>query len=218
MQPDFWHERWRTGQIGFHQFSADRNLTHHWSALHLAKGGRVFVPLCGKSLDILWLRDHGHSVLGVELSVIALEAFCMENGIAARRRVQGEFEVYEAPALQLYRGDFFALAPALLHDVTAVFDRAALISWTPELRAPYVEHLSALLRPGAQMLLVTLEYPQAQFPGPPFSVTRDEVERLYSSNFRIREIARQDILANEARLRARGVTELFEIGYHLVRL
>src|SRR5271154_5087863 len=167
MQPDFWHERWRTGQIGFHQFSADRNLTHHWSALHLAKGGRVFVPLCGKSLDMLWLQDHGHPLVGVELSAIALEAFCMENGVPARRRILDRFDVYEASNLQLFRGDFFALTPALLGEVAAVYDRAALISWTEELRVPYVSHLAALMGLGTRMLLITMEYPQAQMSGPP---------------------------------------------------
>ena len=44
------------------------------------------MPLCGKSLDLLWLRDQGHLVIGVELSATAFEDFCLENGIPARRR------------------------------------------------------------------------------------------------------------------------------------
>src|ERR1700687_2893707 len=128
MQPEFWSERWRTGQIGFHQAQADKHLTRHWREINLAKGGRVFVPLCGKSLDMLWLRDQGHPVVGVELSAIALEAFCMENGVPARRRLLDQFEVYEAPDLHLFRGDFFALTPTLLGELAAVYDRAALIS------------------------------------------------------------------------------------------
>jgi thiopurine S-methyltransferase len=217
LQPEFWHKRWRNGQIGFHQSAIDRNLTGHWPALHLARGSRVFVPLCGKSLDLLWLRDQGHPVIGVELSAIALEAFCMENGVPARRRVLDGFEVYEAPNLQLLRGDFFALSAALLGDVAAVYDRAAAISWAQELRAPYVRHLAALVSSGTPMLLVTLEYPQPQMSGPPFSLGGGEVRRLFSRHFRIREIDRQDILALEPRLRARGVTELVEVSYHLVR-
>jgi thiopurine S-methyltransferase len=218
MQPEFWHERWRTGQIGFHQSAVDRSLRRHWSVLKQGRGSRVFVPLCGKSLDMLWLREQGHSVVGVDLSATALEAFCMENGVPARRRVRSDFDVFEAPSLQLFRGDFFALTPALLGNVSAVYDRAALISWTQELRAPYVEHVAGLLSSGTQMLLIALEYPQSQMSGPPFSLKSEEVEDLYSRHFRIRKIARQDILANEARLRARGLTELFEVTYHLVRL
>jgi thiopurine S-methyltransferase len=217
MEPQFWQNRWRNGQIGFHQPSVDRSLRRHWSSLNLGTGGRVFVPLCGKSLDLLWLRDQGHFVAGVELSAAALEAFCMENGVPARRRVQGDLDVYEAENLELFRGDFFKLTRPLLGKVAAVYDRAALISWAAELRSAYVDHIAALAHPGTQMLLITLEYPQAQMSGPPFSVPRDEVERLYSRTFEIREIARQDILANEPRFRSLGVTALSEVCYHLVR-
>jgi thiopurine S-methyltransferase len=189
----------------------------HWPALRLEVGSRVFVPLCGKSLDMLWLRDQGHSVLGVELSAIALQVFCMENGIPARRRLLNGFEVYEAANLELLCGDFFALSPATLQEVAAVYDRAALISWSPELREPYVRHLAGMLQPGTQMLLHALEYPQAQMAGPPFSLEHGEIERLYAPYCNIRELDRQDILATEPRLRARGVTELCEICYLMVK-
>ena len=217
MQPDFWHERWRSGQIGFHQSSVDRNLMRHWPRLKLAPGTAVFVPLCGKSLDMLWLRERGHHVVGVEQSAIALEAFCLENGIPARRREIDGFDVYEAPNIRLHRGDFFAFTRALLGSAAAVYDRAASISWTADLRAPYVAHLAGLLRAGTHLLLIAMEYPQAQMSGPPFSLDGEEVERLYSPYFEIRELARDDILANEPRLRARGLTELAEVCYHLQR-
>jgi thiopurine S-methyltransferase len=222
MEPQFWQNRWRNGQIGFHQSSVDRSLERHWPALNLGRsnrGGasRVFVPLCGKSLDLLWLRDQGHFVTGIELSATALEAFCMENGVPARRRIEGDFDVYEAENLQLFRGDFFKLTPAILGDTSAVYDRAALISWAPELRPAYADHVAVLLRPRTEMLLITLEYLQEQMPGPPFSVPRAEVERLYSRNFQIRELAQQDILASEARFRSLGVTALSEVCYQLVR-
>jgi thiopurine S-methyltransferase len=222
LQPEFWHKRWRNDQIGFHQSSVDRNLIRHWPSLDIAhdlgKRGRVFVPLCGKSLDMLWLQDQGYPVVGVELSAIALEAFCVENGVPARRRVLDRFDVYEATGLQLLRGDFFGLTPALLGEVAAVYDRAALISWTEELRVPYVSHLAALMSSGTPMLLIAMEYPQEQMSGPPFSLLREEVWRLYSPHFEIRELDRQDILAHEPRLRARGVTELVEVSYQMVRL
>ena len=218
MEPQFWLNRWRNGQIGFHQSSIDRSLQRYWPELELGPSrGRVFVPLCGKSLDLLWLRDQGHVVTGVELSAAALEAFCMENGIPARRRIRDDFDVYEAANLELFRGDFFKLTATSLGETAAVNDRAAVISWTPELRSSYADHIAALIRPRTPMLLIALEYPQAQMPGPPFSIPPDEMDRLYSQNFAIREIGRQDILQSETRLRSSGVTSLFEVCYHLVR-
>jgi thiopurine S-methyltransferase len=221
MEPQFWLSRWRDGQIGFHQPQVDRSLQRHWPALRLgppgsAQGKRVFVPLCGKSLDLLWLRDQGHEVAGIELAAIALEAFWMENGIPARRRPRGDFDVYQAGHLKLIRGDFFRLTPSLLGDVDALYDRAALISWMPELRQSYVAHIAALARPGTPMLLIALEYEQSHMQGPPFSVAREEVERLYAPRFAIRELDRRDVLESEPRMRSRGLTALTEVCYHLV--
>ena len=218
MQPDFWHKRWQIGQIGFHQSAVDRHLKTYWPDLGLAGDSRVFVPLCGKSLDLLWLQERHQSVTGVELSAVALESLCMEHGIPARRRVVEHFDVYEAPKLQLYRGDFFALTPELLGPVSAVFDRAALISWAPEVRAAYIAHLTLLTQPGTQTLLVTMEYAQSQMAGPPFSVSADEVDCLYSHSHAIQLLSREDVLANETRLRSRGLTQLFEVCYRLRRL
>ena len=124
---------------------------------------------------------------GVELSAVAFESFCMENGIPARRRRSVVFELYEAENLELYCGDFFALTPELLGDCAAVYDRAALIAWAPEQRGAYVRHMTALTSPGTQTLLITLEYAQAQMSGPPFSLGADEVERLYGAITRIRD-------------------------------
>ena len=89
--------------------------------------------------------------------------------------------------------------------VEAVYDRAALISWMPALRAPYVGQWRSLLARVLACCSSRLEYPQSQMAGPPFSVSARRDQRLYSPKFSIEEIARQDILASEARLRsARG--------------
>jgi thiopurine S-methyltransferase len=218
VQPDFWHDRWRTAQIGFHRSSVDDNLIQHWRDLSLPKAARVLVPLCGKSLDLLWLRDQGHAVVGIELSDIALQAFFMENSVAARRRALPHFDHYEAENLECYRGDLFELTPERLGEVAAVYDRASLVSWAPEQRGRYVEHLWALTGTGTQTLLVTLEYPQAQMKGPPFSVDSEEVHRLYSRHHSIHEMGRRDVLGSDARLRARGVSSLIEVCYRITRL
>jgi thiopurine S-methyltransferase len=218
MQPDFWHERWRSGQIGFHRSKPHRHLEDYWPSLALRGSSRVWVPLCGKSLDMLWLRDRGHAVAGVEISAVALESFLMEHGIPARRRVAAEFDLYEAGGLQLMRGDIFALTRERLGEVAAVYDRAALVSFAPELRDAYVERVADLTAAGTQTLLVTMEYPQKQTQGPPFSVSAAEVRRLYGRHHAIQELSRQDILADEPRLRAKGVTQLHEVCYRMQRL
>jgi thiopurine S-methyltransferase len=218
VQPDFWLNRWRAAQIGFHQAAVDRHLKAYWPLLKLPLNSPVFVPLCGKSLDLMWLRERGHPVTGVELSPVALESFLMEHGIPARRRVLADFDVFEAEGLKLYRGDFFKLTRARLGNASAVYDRAALISWTPEARQSYVKHLTLLTGPGTQTLLIAVEYPPEQMQGPPFPLTRETIENLYASHYSIEELARHEILELEPRLKARGLTELREVCYRMTRL
>jgi thiopurine S-methyltransferase len=218
VQPDFWHDRWRAAQIGFHRSSVDDNLIQHWRDLSLPKAARVLVPLCGKSLDLIWLRDQGHAVVGIELSDIALQAFFVENGVAARRRAVPHFDLYQADNLDCFRGDLFGLTPERLGQVAAVYDRASLVSWAPEQRGRYAAHLTSLTGTGTQTLLVTLEYPQAEMKGPPFSVDSEEVRRLYSRHHSIHELDRRDVLGDEPRMRARGLSILTEVCYRMTRL
>ncbi len=142
----------------------------------------------------------------------------MENGVPARRRVLDRFDVYEAANLQLFRGDFFALTPALLGEVAAVYDRAALISWTEELRVPYVAHLAALRGRARPCCSSPWSIPRRKCRGRRFQYRAMKWRVSTRAIFEIREIDRQDILANEPRLRARGVTELVEVCYQMVRL
>lgn len=217
MDHQFWLDRWSRGQIGFHQATVEPCLERYWPSLDVAQDCRVLVPLCGKSIDLLWLRERGHDVLGVELSELAVEAFCMENGIPARRRALPDFDRYEAPRLALLRGDFFRTSAALLGDVAAIYDRAALVAWAPEQRARYVEHLIRGTPAAQAMLLIALEYPQSEMQGPPYSVDCREVERLFSRDHEIQVLGRRDVLAGDSRMRDRGISWMFDVCYHLAR-
>ena len=126
--------------------------------------------------------------------------------------------MFEADGFTLFCGDYFKLTPALLGSVSAVYDRAALISWEPAERAAYVEHLTSLTSPGTQTLLIAVEFPPEQMQGPPFPVTRDTIENLYAGRYSIEELARHEILELEPRLKARGLTELREVCYRMTRL
>lgn len=217
MQPDYWEALWRKNQIAFNRAEATALLVRHWPAFDLPRTAPVFAPLCGKSIDLNWLHERGHPIIGVELSALAVQAFCLENGIPARRRLEPPFECYTAPGFELLCGDFFALSGTRLGAVAAVYDRAALIALGPAARPGYVRHLTALTAPGTQTLLITLEYPQAERAGPPFAVPAAEVHRLYAGHHRIEELAREDVLSAEPRMRARGVTQLHEVAYRLTR-
>ena len=216
MKPGFWEERWRLGQIGFHQQAVEEQLAKYWSELNVSTGN-VLVPLCGKSLDLLWLRDRGFRVTGIELSAVAVESLFWEQGILARRLAGDGIDRFDADRLRIFQGDLFTLDNARLGNFHAVYDRASLIALPEEVRVRYADALAGMTQPGTKTLLMTIEYAQQQADGPPFSVSPSEVERLYGTRHSIRLLERRDILANEPRLRARGVTELHENCFLLTR-
>lgn len=178
MEPDFWNARWREGRIGFHEGRPNAHLSRHVARLGARR--RVLVPLCGKAEDLAWLAGQGHEVVGVELVEDAVRAFFSEHGLTPTVTPRGAHTEYAAAGLTLLAGDFFATTRELLGPVDALYDRAALIALPPAMRTRYAAHLLGLLPKGAPGLVITLEYPQAAMPGPPFSVPEAEFRAHYA--------------------------------------
>ncbi len=217
MDSEFWLERWRRREIGFHLEHPNPKLIRYWSHLNLAPASRVLVPLCGKSEDLLWLARQGHRVLGVEVSSLAVEAFFAEHKLQPQRLPDGPFERWTAGPLTLLCGDFFTLDRQAAGPLEAVYDRAALVALPPALRDRYVGCITELLPHGAEMLLVTFDYPQEEMQGPPFAVGPELVEVLYGNKFSVEHLACDAILAEEPRFQERGLTALSEHVFRLRR-
>lgn len=221
MQHDFWRERWQNKEIGFHQSEVNPYLAHYYGALgpQLSERQklRVFVPLCGKSQDMIWLAENGYAVVGVEVSEIAVQDFFSENALPLEKREQGAHIHYSSGNIEIWQGDFFTLERAQLGAITDVYDRASLIALPPEMRQDYARKMAALLTPEERILLVTLSYDQQQMNGPPFSVTEDEVSSLYQAQFQIDKLAAKNILEQEPRFQQKGLTALHETAYKLKR-
>jgi len=210
MDKDFWLQRWEREEIGFHQDEVNPYLHQYWRELFPDHSSKVFVPLCGKSRDMLWLRKLGHPVLGVEFSAIAVQAFFEENGYQPQHTSSQGFQHCEADNIHILCGDYFDLGKADLAGVHAVYDRASLVALPPEMRERYASHLVDILPSGTQILLLTFDYPQTEMPGPPFAVSVSEVESLYGSRAEIRLLAQHDALPENPRFRERGLSRLQE--------
>lgn len=218
MQHEFWHERWESGQIAFHQSAVNGELQRLWPDLGVPGGGRVFVPLCGKSLDMVWLAQHGHPVLGVELSSVAIGDFAREQRLVVEREADGAFERFTAPGYELLAGDVFDLTANRLADVRGLYDRAALIALPPEMRMRYVDHLGRLLPSGTRGLLITLEYVEGTKSGPPHDVPADEVrERYGAAGFDVTLLQEGDPVAAPPPFQKAGLIRLRESCWRLER-
>lgn len=192
MDAKFWHERWASNEIGFHKSDANPLLVQYFDKLSLAKGSRVFLPLCGKTLDIGWLLSRGYQVAGAELSAVAIKQLFAELDVTPTITKVGALDHYHAPQLDLFVGDMFHLTPELLGPVDAVYDRAAIVALPRDMRARYAAHLMTLTAHAPQ-LLISFEYDQQVMEGPPFSVTTEEIQQHYSKRYDISILTSLDV-------------------------
>lgn len=220
MRAEFWLERWARNEIGFHLPVVNARLRSYWPMLALAPDASVLVPLCGKSLDLHWLAQQGHAVTGVELSERAVAAFFEEAGQVPVLTRTERFALREVGPVRILCGDFFALTPEDLggHDkpnVSAVFDRAALVALPPDMRVRYADHLQLLLPGRARILLITLEYDQTRVPGPPHAVLEDEVHALFHDRGHVRCLMRETVTSLSPAFRAAGIQSADEVVYRI---
>ncbi|WP_350562721.1 thiopurine S-methyltransferase [Psychrobacter sp. CAL346-MNA-CIBAN-0220] len=221
MSPEFWQQRWQDNRIGFNQSEVNPLLTTYFTALNLSANSRVFVPLCGKSIDMVWLVSQGYDVVGVELAESAVQAFFSEHDISPTITQSTATEHTDNPAVKCYQGlllgqiiqlwvaDIFALTADDIGQVDAVYDRAALIALPADMRLRYSEQVRQLsnnvngdvssdVNGNTPQLLLTLNYDQSKRNGPPFSISSGQVQQYYSNHYQITELEGKPSILNAA--------------------
>lgn len=185
-----WHKRWETGDTKFHQSQFNQALCKKWDHLDLPPNSVVFVPLCGKSRDMIWLLGKGYQVIGVELSDIACKAFFEENNLDYEIKEEGKFRCYVNQNIRIYCGDIFNLTENQLIAVNAVYDRAALVALPTNVRTRYIGHLKDILPQNVQFLLIVLSSPD-NIQGPPYSIDINEARQLFAPEFIVIQLSEE---------------------------
>ncbi len=192
MDASFWHTKWNTNNIGFHNSKANPGLVHHVDALGVKTGSRFFLPLCGKTLDIAWLLGQGYAVAGAELSPLAIEQLFEELGVEPTITDAGPLKHYQAPQIDMFVGDIFDITADMLGPIDAIYDRAALVALPEDMRYRYSAHLQSITQ-NAPQLLLTFVYDQDVMPGPPFSISQGEIQCHYTEQYRVQHLERKPV-------------------------
>jgi thiopurine S-methyltransferase len=192
-------------------------LHKHWPALGITRGAAVFVPLCGKSLDMRYLESIGHSVTGIELSEKAVQAYFEEGGETPERTEQFYLTRYQGPRTTIYCGDFFDIAKPDILGIRAVYDRGALVALPPGLREQYADHMLRIVPEHAHMLVISLEYDQSLVSGPPHSVSEAEIRTLYGERCRIECLERLETDRLPPHFAKAGIQSGAETVYHVIK-
>ncbi len=210
-----WLQRWEEHNIGWHHVEFNPHLLNHWHALRLPQGSLVLAPLCGKSRDMVWLAGQGYRIRGIELSPLAVESFFDEHDLQPEVTQVAGFERWQAGPYELYCGDIFDLPQLDNSDIDAVYDRASLIALNPLQRNHYAEMLCDLLPKRSRMLLVAMDYPQEEMPGPPYSVREAEIKSLFEPKFQVQLLHTLGLLKDSERYGDKEVKRLLEQVYLL---
>jgi thiopurine S-methyltransferase len=184
MEAHFWHKKWETNEIGFHANEANPLLVKHFNQLSLKKASRVFLPLCGKTLDIPWLLENDYKIAGAELSKLAIEQLFITLGIEPKINPLGNLLHYSAANIDIFVGDIFDLTSETLGPVDAIYDRAALVALPTTMRNQYTTHLLQITAKAPQ-LLICYDYDQSLQEGPPFSICDQEVNQHYADSYNL---------------------------------
>jgi len=201
MEHSFWHQRWEENRIGFHLPETNTHLKKYISSLELNVADKVFVPLCGKTLDLLYLKELGLQILGNELSSIAVNDFFNENNLAFttqliqnndNRSQKSKLLSYRSEGIEIINGDFFALNKIQLEGIDAIYDRASMVALPAPQRREYIDFLLKVIPQKIKILLITLEYDQKLKQGPPFSVTEEEIKNFYNNDFSVELLDTQE--------------------------
>ena len=192
MHADFWIKKWEELDIAFHENEANPLLVKHFKELSLPPGSRLFIPLCGKTLDISWLLSKGYSVAGAELSEKAIGQLFADLEVVPKISKIGELKHYSAKNIDIYVGDIFDVTRSILGPVDGIYDRAALVALPEDFRRRYTKHLIELTNKSPQLLICFL-YDQSVLDGPPFSITNEEVEGHYGDKYALNLIESKDV-------------------------
>ena len=209
----FWQNRWQSQQIGWHRAEYNDLMVKHWPSLNVPDGGEVLVPLCGKSLDMLWLAEQGYSVVGLDMVEQAVQTFFEENELEIVSTKTGKHVRHSSPPFTIFQGDFFQLKEGTVN-ADAWYDRAAMIAIPLASRKAYVDQLRKQTKPNAVGLLITFAYPQKEMEGPPFALHDEHVFELFSNGFEVECLENID-LGDE---KERGLTSVTSSVFRIKRL
>ena len=210
---EFWHRRWQSQEIGWHREIYNDLLVKHWPKINAIERSNVLVPLCGKSLDMLWLAEQGYTIVGLEMVKHAVEAFFIENHFDFDSVEYGKHMKYSSQPFTIFQGDFFDLSTGFIQ-ADAWYDRAALIAIEPSKRKDYVNQIRKQTKSDAVGLLITFSYPQEQMQGPPFALQDDIVRDLFCEGFEL-ELLEKIFLDDD---KERGLTNISSSVFKIIKI
>ncbi|XP_008297401.1 probable thiopurine S-methyltransferase [Stegastes partitus] len=200
-----WEERWHQDRTTFHQPHVHNLLENNIDKVLAGRSGvRFFFPLCGKAVDMKWLADRGHPVVGVEISEKAVRQFFEENNMTYTEEPVAAIpgaKVFKNSEknISLYQCDLYNFSRSVEGEFGAIWDRGSLVAINPRDREKYAALMMSLMATDCRYLLDTLLYNPTLYKGPPFFVPDEQVHDLFGSSCDVELLQSVDALTDRHR-------------------
>ncbi|KAK2156859.1 hypothetical protein LSH36_203g00031 [Paralvinella palmiformis] len=162
---------------------------------------KIFFPLCGKTVDMKWLYDLGHTIVGVEGAQKPVEEFFKENDIEYTVHVVNDVNghLYQSldKRISLYLCDIYDFNSLVEGQFDAIWDRGSFGAINKSERARYAALLLSMMAPGCRYLLDNFSYDETHYIGPPRNVTEKDMQELFGSMCDIKLLDTFDMLTPE---------------------
>ncbi|XP_052247284.1 probable thiopurine S-methyltransferase isoform X6 [Dreissena polymorpha] len=198
MSVDDWDYRWSLNQTKFHMPKVHPMLQKYIDKLLNGKNRQtVFVALCGKTLDMKWLLDQGHEVVGNDCVDSACRQFFEENNIPYTSHpldgVDGAlFTATDGSSIKLYRCDCFELPKVMKEKVSCIWDRGGFVALPVKERSRYALSLRAIMKNDCRYLLDCFLLDNSKFGGPPFNCDEKDVKQAFETFCKIEKLETRD--------------------------
>ncbi|XP_072854773.2 thiopurine S-methyltransferase isoform X2 [Pogona vitticeps] len=215
-----WLAKWQTKNIGFHMEQGHPFLRKYLDLLlNGRKGLKIFFPLCGKTIEMKWLADLGHHVVGVEISESALKEFFAEQNLSFSEETVPQIpgaKLFKSTSgnISLYCCSIYDLTSTVTGKVDGIWDRGSLVAVNPSQRERYSQLILSLMNENCRCLLVTCLYDPSKHKGPPFYVSDSEVKSLFGKHCEIKCLEKKDSLSE--RPKQWGLDSFWEVIYVLM--
>ncbi|KAL4236642.1 hypothetical protein ACF0H5_005027 [Mactra antiquata] len=198
MSVDDWNYRWSLDQTKFHMPKVHPMLQKHIQKLTVGKTKqRVFVALSGKTLDMKWLLEQGHEVVGNDCADLACKQFFEEHKIPYKtEKLSGiDGTVYKATdgqLITLYRCDCFELSSKIIGKFDCIWDRGGFVAIPVKERKRYAASIQDLMKQDCRYLLDCFLVDNEIFGGPPFNCNEENVKECFTKYCTVKKIDTRD--------------------------
>ncbi|HEY9031426.1 MAG TPA: thiopurine S-methyltransferase [Kangiella sp.] len=218
MEFEFWDNCWQRESQPFHLAEAHTFLVKYVEQ-YFSKDKKIFVPLSGKSVDLVFLSQQGYYPVGIEFNPKAVNRFIQEQQLEFSSQnfpvANGnQLTRHHNDTMEVWLADFFDITENHVENFEQVYDRAAFIALPESMRADYANHLKTLLAEHATILLVTMDYQPDEMSGPPFHITLDEIKQQFPEGG-VEELCRCSLLDSHPRWKELELSRLDEVLYRI---